>query len=120
MNFFKKLFSGSKSESSHSMSQERVEEIIQLYGAVMEVNAATTGIAKDSSTLPFPKQDIKQAIIIGMKLIDDPQMKDMLKIGYIQLADWQDGVNSINNNWTQMVRDEAESLKQELISLGLW
>lgn len=75
-------------------------------------------------------------------------MKEYLKIGYIQLADWQEGVGESNQGldisnldfsqdaetlaqavveqtagstgWTSVVQKEQETLKQELQELNLW
>jgi hypothetical protein len=98
--------------------------------------------------LPFPKEKIKVALIIGLKSTNDFHVKEMLKVGDVQLADWQEGVgetdlgldlSNMNLNddpvklaeqvlekvsghekWKPVVQAEQEKLKQELFDLGLW
>lgn len=100
------------------------------------------------SKLPYPRQQIKDAIIAALRSTDDPQIKEHLKVGYIQLSDWQEGVGGTNQgldvsavdmnqdaeslakavfeqsssfeNWAAMAQKEQEELKQELQALGLW
>jgi len=46
----------------------------------------------DERELPYPKQTIKQALLVLLKATTDPQMRGNLKAGYICLSDWQQGV----------------------------
>ena len=73
-----------------------VMAIIQAYGKTLEMEAPASGCVADESKLPYPKDTIKKAIISGLKSTDNDQMKEHLKVGYIQLADWQPGVGSAN------------------------
>ena len=126
---------------------DEVMFIIQAYGKLLENYAPTPGCVADSSKLPYPKQEIKAALISGLKAIDDPQMKEHLKIAYIQLSDWQKGVGdtdqgidfknidpnqsaeklakaiinqSSSKDWGAIVLKEQDALKQELKDFGLW
>jgi hypothetical protein len=75
-------------------------------------------------------------------------MKEMLKVGYLQLAAWQDGVgdtqlgldfqsidqtadpeelativlenDAVMKKWQTLINAETERLKNELVKLGLW
>ena len=67
-------------------------EIVQKYGRTLEFDAPTPGSVADLNKLPYPKQKIKEALIQAMKITSDPQIKDHLKIAFISLADWQEGV----------------------------
>ena len=130
------------------MNSTLAEQIIQVYGNIMELQSPSQGCVADTSELPFPKEQIKNAIIFGLESTDNPQIKEALKTGYIQLAAWQDGVgnshiginyekmdldenprklvNQISNQrgeiekWMRVAEMERQSLKNELIKLGLW
>jgi len=79
-------------ESSVNLSFDEVGEIIKAYGDSMVNNAPpSTGVA-DVSMLPYPKETIKAAILIALKHTEDQEMLSSLKIGYIQLSDWQENV----------------------------
>ena len=127
---------------------DEVTSIIQAYGKTLENYAPTPGCVVDSSKLPYPKQEIKAALISGLKAIDDPQMEEHLKIAYIQLSNWQKGVGETDQGidlknidpnqsaeelakaiidqssgskyWGALVLKEQGALKQELEDLGLW
>ena len=58
----------------------------------MLYHAPTPGCVADAGKLPYPKEKIKYALIIGLKATDDPKMCEMLKFAFIQLADWQEGI----------------------------
>jgi hypothetical protein len=122
--------------------------IVQAYGKILETSAPVPGTVADASKLPYPKQQIKEAIVAALRSTDDPQIREHLKIGYIQLSDWQEGVGETNQGldvsaldmnqdaeslakavfeqssgsekWTAMVQKEQEELKRELKTLGLW
>jgi len=144
----KKLFSSGSNITPATMSGKEAEKIIQSYGAVLQTEAPQPGCVADTIKLPFPKEKIKAALIFGLKGTDDQQTKEMLKVGYIQLAEWQEGVGEIDvgldlsnmdlnddpvklaeqvsaqgsghEKWQPIVKAEQERLKQELVDLGLW
>ncbi len=122
--------------------------IIQAHGKALETSAPAIGCVADESKLPYPKDTIKNAIIAELRSTEDKQMKDHLKVGYIQLADWQPGIGENDQGldlsaidgsqdtdslasaileqssgleaWAAIVQKEQEALKQELEELGLW
>lgn len=124
------------------------ERIVQAYGKILETSAPVPGTVADANKLPYPKQQIKDAIVAALRCADDPQMKEHLKVGYIQLSDWQEGVGESNQGldvstldmsqdteslakavleqssgskkWTAIAQKEQEALQQELQALGLW
>ncbi len=149
MGILSKFLGGdSKSNPSAPMSQQEAVEIIQKYGAVMEHQSPTPGCVADLSKLPYMKEQIKEALVIGLKADANPQMKEMLKVGYLQLADWQEGVGDTDQGidltnadldddpmksaesvlaqstghekWSSIAQAEQAALKQELKELGLW
>lgn len=122
--------------------------IIQEYGKTLETSAPSPGCVADESKLPYSKEVIKKAIITGLRSTEDQQIREHLKVGYIQLADWQKGVgesdqgldltnidmnqdteslakailehSSGSEDWVTVAQKEQEVLKQELQELGLW
>jgi hypothetical protein len=135
-------------EQSSESSDIDFVQIVQAYGKVLETSAPVSGTVSDTNKLPFPKQQIKNAIVAALLSTDDPQMKEYLKVGYIQLSDWQEDVGESNQGldvsaldmrqdakslakavlaqssgsekWTAIAQKEQETLKQELQKLGLW
>ena len=136
----------SKEKSSTEMTTERAEEIIQDYGATLEHSAPTAGCVADVEKLPHSKERIKEAIALVLPEIDDAQLREYLKVGYMNLADWQEGVGdeqigldltNMDTNadplemakqvssqgdamekWTPMMQTEREALKAEIEKLG--
>jgi len=74
------------------MGANKLQEIIESYGQSLEAKAKTTFSVADESKLPYTKSEIKKAIIIALSVAEDPQLKEHLKISYINLSDWQKGV----------------------------
>jgi len=70
--------------------------IVQAYGKVMETSPPAPGSIADATKLPYTKKQIKDALIVALRNTDDPLMKEQLKVGYIMLADWQEGVGESN------------------------
>ena len=69
----------------------RCREIVSAYGTVLETGPVP-GTVADECELPYPKQIIKQALLVLLKTTTDPKMRGNLKAGYICLSDWQQGV----------------------------
>jgi len=68
-----KLFGRRASISADAdMSPQQATEIIQRYGAVLEHAAPAPGCVADVSKLPFPKSQIKKALLIGLRSTADP------------------------------------------------
>lgn len=97
MGLMKKLFGKTDAPVTSSpkqkvpMTPQEAVEIIQVYGVVLE-NAPPPGNVADEKLLPFPKQRIKEALLIGLKITTDQKMREMLKYGYTSLPSWQAGV----------------------------
>ncbi|SDP01730.1 hypothetical protein [Desulforhopalus singaporensis] len=138
-----------ESENTDSLvpSLGEIQEIVKAYGYCMEQEIPNPSCIADSSQLPYPKATIKAALLVALKLEEDEQMKNALKLGYISLADWQDGVGptpygvdttKINLNgdiqeavktitdqmqgdkdWLTIAKAESEQLRQDLINAGL-
>lgn len=137
-----------KTEQNSESTDPEFVHIVQVYGNILETSAPAPGTVADASKLPYTKQQIKDAIVAALRINNDPQMKEHLKVGYIQLSDWQEGVGDSNQGldvssldmsqdtealakavleqsegsekWNALVQKEQETLKQELQALGLW
>jgi hypothetical protein len=133
---------------SEAMPLEEMNKIIQEYGSAMVYKAPPSGGVADVSSLPYPKSQIKKAIIQALYAVDGPEMATSLKDGYVKLSDWQEdvGEQSIGidlskfgmildtdervdaylrqesqiEKWKDQVNDEMESLQDDLEKLGLW
>ncbi len=66
--------------------------IVQAYGNTLETSAPTPCCVADESKLPFKKERIKKAIINMLHITEDENMRNHLKVGYMELAGWQPGV----------------------------
>ena len=147
MSFLGKLFGsgGGDGDESAEMTPDAAEKTIQDYGAVLATSAPTLGWVADADNLPHSKERIKQAIALVLPQTEETQSREALIIGYLQLADWQEGVGSeqigmdlmnadpdadpiermkhINSQWDVMekwkalMEAEREALKAELENL---
>lgn len=119
-------------------------KIIRAYGAAMEKKATRYG---DPLSLPYPKDTIKVALVDLLRRTKDTKELDQLRLGYLSLADWQEGgaavsfasLQSTPNPTTEQIRQSAQrflssgvyemttkvvtemqQLAAELEALGLW
>lgn len=148
MGLFTKFFRRKLATSDGTMTTRIAVEIIQKFGSVLENEAPAPGCVADVTKLPFPKEKIREALIIGLRATADPKMKEMLKVAYIELANWQPGVGSAHqgldtsklnragdvealarsvlaqtqrqDEWSEVVLKEQTSSKSELERLNLW
>jgi hypothetical protein len=133
---------------SQDMPLEEMNKIVQEYGSAMVNCGPPPGGVADVSKLPYPKSKIKKAVIQALQLVDDSVMATSLKGGYTQLSEWQEGVGDANiglnlstfgvdmdtserekaflerqnqmKEWKDKVNSELDSLRADLIKLGLW
>jgi hypothetical protein len=150
MGLLDRIFGRAKGEqrTPTEMTPKAAEKIVQDYGAVLGSAAPAPGCVADVRSLPHPKERIKQALVFALRITKEPQVREQLKIGYISLADWQEGVGSETvgmdltkmdlsadpleiakriasqgdavKKWTHLVQAEQNALKSELQKLGLW
>lgn len=131
-----------QANTPETLTLEEATEIIENYGSILETQSPAPDRWLDVSKLPYPKDRIKEALIIGLSATTDSDMKEQLKIGYLKLASWQDGVGdrvlgppdtdsyvdpeemaviaTLSAYLAPAVAAEAAELKQELVDLGLW
>jgi hypothetical protein len=72
-------------------SSTDVQEIVQAYAASM---SKTRSLVSDASELPYPKPQIKAALIAAISATQDAKMRERLKAAFVSLADWQEGVGA--------------------------
>ena len=129
------------------MTVAHAELIVAAYGAILG-SGPVPGAVADVSELPFPKEIIKQAVLLLLRTKGDPKLREHLKSGFIMLADWQSGVGPVRlgvdftkfdltqdamvlakrhkadadaaEKWLAVAKAEQELLVKELQALGLW
>jgi len=120
--------------------------IIQKYGHIVLHESPAPFYISDVSKLPYPKDTIKQALMMALGVNGKPQVMDALKVGYLQLANWQEGIGEadlsigmIDNNedeveklrrveehleevkkWETILEREQTMLQSDLVSMGVW
>jgi hypothetical protein len=133
-----------KSDDSGEPSwTEEAEKIVQKYGEVLQHSSPVAGCVADQDKLPYPKDVIKTALIKALQNTVDNHQKEVLKIGYLGLANWQSDVGDSNQgidltkvdpmldpaeflalhesskDWSQIIQNEEMELQAELKELGL-
>lgn len=73
------------------MKPEQARRIIDEYGQILS-QAAPAGMVMDESRLPYPKSEIKTALLTGLQHASDDSLREMLIAGYTHLAEYQPGV----------------------------
>jgi hypothetical protein len=149
MGLLSKLFgkNSQKIDPKKPLTPEMVDKIIQDYGYALEYEAPYPGTVADQNKLPYPKEQIKAALIIAMRFAEDEKMKEAFKVGFLSLACWQEGVGDedqgldfskidLNGDpdeaikkyteqreggekWTKLFSNETDSLAKELQDLGV-
>lgn len=119
-------------------------KIVRAYGAAMEGKATCYG---NLTSLPYAKDTIKSALVDMLRRTKDAKELGQLRLGYLLLADWQEGGAAVNlaslqipaNATTDQVRQSArgflasglyemstkvvsemQQLAAELEAQGLW
>ena len=113
----------------------------------METKTPMLGCVADVKELPYPKGVIKKSIIRALEVSKDTRFNATLKVGYIDLASWQEGVGSEHqgldltkmdlnqstsdlanavleqgksfDKWKSIIQNEEKQLLKELQSLQL-
>jgi hypothetical protein len=120
--------------------------IINDYGSVMLHKSPAPFYISDVKKLPHSKDTIKQALLMILRVNGKSQLMDALKIGYLQLANWQEGVGELDlavgtaaygedkvdsvksvtphlddiYMWNDILEEERMSLKNDLVRMGVW
>lgn len=128
---------------------EAVAIVLRAYGVALEQKAASGCAILDANKLPFPKDAIKNSLIIALMNSKNEKVKEHMKVGLMFLPDWQDGVgagvktsalspasydgmsdidklNAIaplfheHKKWLDVSFVESQRIKDELVAAGLW
>ena len=148
MGLFANLIDAARGDKKESkMTVAHAEVIVTAYGAIL-ASGPVPGTVADISELPFPKETIKQALLLLLRAKGDSKLREHLKSGFMLLADWQPGVGPVRLGFdvtkidlTQdamviakrhkadadaaekgltAAKAEQEILVKELQTLGLW
>ncbi len=86
---------------------KQFQKIVRDYGVVIESLENQLGTLLSMSLLPYPKEDIRVALIRSIELTTDDVMKEALEVGLLVLDDFiPDGEVPADEE----VRDETQSL----------
>ncbi len=67
---------------------EQIRKIVRDYGVMIESLENQLGTQVPMSLLPYPKEDIRAALIRSLELTTDDVMKEALKVGLLVLDDF--------------------------------
>lgn len=146
MGLFSRLFGNQPTVPSSSNTPPNV--VVAEFGALLGTRAPAPGCVADATELPYPKEEIKRAILVILTETTDSQLREHLKFTYVSLADWQAGVGPTHQGldatkldrtvpvadllneigargeetkkWKTIVKAEEEALITELRELGFW
>jgi uncharacterized protein with GYD domain len=71
------------------MEISKAKELVNTYGTLLKANNDPMGIY-DVKILPASKKDLKEALLMCVKLDDGVKMKKALGVAYISLSNFQD------------------------------
>ena len=86
---------------------DQIQKIVRDYGVMIESLENQLGTQVPMSLLPYPKEDIRAALIRSIELTTDDVMKEALKVGLLVLDDF---VPDEEVPADEEVRDERENL----------
>lgn len=146
MGIFSRLFGNKQKPAPSSSTEPHI--VVADFGEVLATRAPVPGTVADVDELPYPKDQIKLAILTMLNVTSDPHFQEQLKIAYVSLADWQAGVGPTHvglavkkldrtkspldlakdvgarveeiKKWQPIVAAEQETLIGELRHFGFW
>ncbi len=86
---------------------DQFQKIVRDYGVVIESLETQLGMLVPMSLLPYPKEDIRAALIRSIELTTDDVMKEALKVGLLVLDDF---IPDEEVSADEEVRDETQNL----------
>ncbi len=86
---------------------KQFQKIVRDYGVVIESLENQLGMLVPMSLLPYPKEDIRAALIRSIELTRDDVMKEALKVGLLVLDDF---IPDEEVPADEEVRDETQNL----------
>ncbi len=85
MGLFSRLFGHGPPRSATASA----EMIVHAYSAAL---SSRKSMISDAAGLPYPKPQIKSALVAAIKATQDVKVRGQLKAAGVALADWQEGV----------------------------
>ncbi len=86
---------------------EQFQKIVRDYGVVIESLENQLGMLLPMSLLPYPKEDIRAALVRSIELTTDDVKKEALKVGLLFLDDF---IPDEEVPADEEVRDETQNL----------
>ncbi len=86
---------------------KQFQKIVRDYGVVIESLENELGMLVPMSLLPYPKENIRAALLRSIELTTDDVMKEALKVGLLVLDDF---IPDEEVPVDEEVRDERENL----------
>jgi len=86
---------------------EQIRKIVRDYGVVIESLEHQLGVLVPMSLLPYPKEDIRAALIRSIEVTTDDVMKEALEVSLLVLDDF---VPDEEVPVDEEVRDETQNL----------
>lgn len=145
MSIFSRMFGNKTKPESPSVAPNI---IVADFIEALTTRAPVPGSVADIKELPYPKDEIKLATLVMLKVTNDSELREHLKFAYISLADWQAGVGPRHKGlditkldrtkspldqakevaergvemekWQPLVKAEQDALIGELRQLGYW
>jgi hypothetical protein len=109
---------GDAARAMRSSASDTLKIVYAYAAALSQPRAKVT----DESRLPYPKPQIKTALVTAMGLATQESMREELRNAYLRLADWQDlsaGEAATTTTVAHRVDAEIRQLNDELKELGL-
>lgn len=122
--------------------------VVAAFGEVLERSDPGPSAVADVKSLPYPKEEIKRAILAMLMVAADHQTREHLKVAYLSLAHWQNGVGPTVQGitlqtlttqmsfddlihelgprgeefkrWKPILKAETDALIDDLRQLGYW
>ena len=94
------------------------ELIVNAYGKTLEYLSPSPLYVADENKLPFPKEQVKSALLLMLHVTADEKKRESLKVGYLMLADFQPDVGDkdIGVNVDDLVNSASMSTEELLAS----
>lgn len=108
MSIFSRIF-GNKKEPAASKTAPNV--IVAEFGELLGTRAPAPCCVADVDELPYPKKDIRVAILLMLAATRDPKLQEHLANAYVVLARWQVGVGSTHKGLDVSKLDRTKSPK---------
>lgn len=139
----RRLFGGGVEEGPN----DSYELIVRAYGQALAEHAQSEYSFQSASKLPYSKSAIKEALICALRDTTDSTLREQLKIGLLELSNWQDDIvegvrkasprndiaavtgeqlEAMQNDlreimkWNEISLVESEKTRKELQGMGLW